>query len=71
MVAKKNKFGSYTFHCDFCPDYFDTIEDSIKDAWEDAKEAGWRSVFNSKGNTANSTHYCPDCWEKRDELNVY
>lgn len=60
MAISRNKYRTFTFYCDSCGDFFDTIEDNIPDAWDDAKKAGWKTLINESG---HRFHYCPDCWE--------
>jgi hypothetical protein len=60
-MIRKNKFGTYTVYCDSCSDFVDTIEDNPADAWREATLEGWVRIFNED----YSSHYCPECWEKR------
>lgn len=63
-MFRKNKYRTYTVYCDSCQDFFDTIEDQIVEAWEDAKKAGWKTLVEENGTRA---HYCPECWEQMNE----
>ena len=65
MSIQKNKFGDYTVYCDFCSDFYDTIESEMTAAWEEAKSAGWKQQYDPENYCY--LHYCSDCWEKKNE----
>lgn len=62
MSIEKNKFGDYTIQCDFCSDFYDTIENEPESAWKEAQSSGWVRKYDASSYCY--THYCPDCWEK-------
>lgn len=65
-MIRRNKFGDYTIECDSCSDFVDTVEGEAEAAWKEAASEGWHRVYDS--DSYCYTHYCPDCWSKRNEL---
>ncbi len=46
------------FICDVCNDEYEIESHDFKDAWESAKDDGWRCFKDEDGDWV---HRCPDC----------
>lgn len=55
--------GRVSFSCDSCPETHETDLRKWREAWDDAKEAGWRAAKIG----GEWEHSCPACQEDENE----
>ncbi len=57
MIDRDGRF--LVFHCDSCPDYYETDTSDFGEGWDAAKRDGWRA----KKISDEWFHTCPECAE--------
>jgi hypothetical protein len=55
MIVRQ--YGKIIFECDECGDTFESNTREFDEAWENAKDEGWRA-YKEDGEWC---HSCPDC----------
>ena len=57
-MSKEQKGQLISFYCDNCDEEKQVASHNFVEAWESAKEDGWRCFKNDEGEWE---HICPDC----------
>jgi hypothetical protein len=56
-MSSERQGGIVVFHCDACPEHFESDTRDFREAWDEAKEEGW--VAFKVGD--EWCHHCPGC----------